>query len=218
MLPPPSSSPSRRRPPPAWRAPARPRSPPAQPRRKLSRPGRAPAPPAARQGPAARVLRGSEHPRCAAGDGEGGAGRRHRGSARRGAPGRGGEGRGGERFCFLALGGRPRQVPCDPAERRGRPGGARLSFRPAAAAARGCWHCRCRWRERGSEAGLPRATRGGRLCRAALRAARGRFRRTQGPRSGAGGREWRARPVPCWPLPASAALRRGVFPPVLGET
>ncbi|XP_041881650.1 translation initiation factor IF-2-like, partial [Corvus kubaryi] len=60
---------------PAWRVHARPRSPPAQPRRKLSGPGRAPAPPAVRQGPAARVLRGSEHPRCAAGHGEGGAGR-----------------------------------------------------------------------------------------------------------------------------------------------
>lgn len=106
----------------------------------------------------------------------GGAGRRHRGSARRGAPGRGGAWRGGERFCFLSLGGRPRQVPCDPAERRGRPGGARRGFRPAAAAARVCWHCPCRWRERGSEAGLPRVTRGDRLCRAALRAARGRFR------------------------------------------
>lgn len=145
---------------------------------RLSRRDRAPAPPSARQGPAARVPRGAEHVRCAAGDGEGGAEQRGRGSAKRGAP----DGAASPAAVY-----------------------ASASCRSARRAARGGWHGPCRGesgeprrRSQGGEACPP--------CPRCPRAARARFGRTRGSRSGAGGSGWGARSVPRRSLPPSAAL------------
>lgn len=153
---------------------------------RLSRRDRAPAPPSARQGPAARVPRGAEHVRCAAGDGEGGAEQRGRGSAKRGAP--------DEAASPAAV--------C-----------ASASCRSARRAARGGWHGPCRGesgeprrRSQGGEA-CPPCPR----CPRAARAGSGEPAVPAAARAAAGGERARCRAGRSRPAPRSP--RRFPVPP-----